>query len=221
MRLSNRRVEGIEYRHPLFQENLPPLNEEQIPTLLVRLRAGEAGAFNEACSGHVRLAMQIVGRYLAVLGRNDKWADELVSAAMEGLVDAVEKVVAGQMEHDNLTGYIVAYIHRYISQVLERRPIVRVPRQTNFDRKAAGLEPLRMQRVGLTDVPTEDIGHLDIEIKELLEKAVQNDQDRQVLELRQAGKTDTEIADELDLSRTTVFVIRKGIETRFMELYNG
>lgn len=225
MRLSNRIIKGLEYRHPLFQADLPPLIEEQVPELLARLRAGDEQARSEAFSGHVRLAMQIVGRYLSVL-RSDKWADDLVSAAMEGIGDALVKIVAGEMTHTNLTGYITSYVHRYISRALECRPIVRVPRITNFDRKAAGLEPLRMDRVGFSHPSiigcvSKDLGQFDVEIREIIEKVVENDQERQILELRQAGKTDAEIADQLDLSKTTVFVIRKGIETRFLELFLG
>jgi hypothetical protein len=224
VRLAKRTIRGSEYRHPLFKLSLMPGAEENVPALLVRLRAGETQARNDAILGYVNLSMSIVGRYIAVM-RSDRLANDMVSAAMEGIVTAVDKVVNGEMTHENLTGYVTACVHRFISAELERRQVVRVPHQTISKRRQAGLEPPpKPVRVDMSDPAVlrkvaRSGEELDFEIREILDRVLQNDLEKSIIELRQQGMTDQQVADELDLSKTAVFVIRKGIETRFLELF--
>jgi RNA polymerase sigma factor (sigma-70 family) len=224
MRLAKRTIRGAEYRHPLFQYDLPPLTEDKIPDLLARLRTRDEGAKKEAVLGYVRLSMSIVGRYIAVL-HSDRLANDLVGAAMEGIVVAIDRVANGEMKHDNLTAFVTTWVHKLISVELERRQVVKVPERTVQDRRKKNLEaPPRPVRVDLNDPTVQrkvsrPSSEDDIEIKEILDRVVQNDLQKSILELRQQGKTDQEIAAELDLSKTSVFVIRKEMETRFLEIF--
>lgn len=202
------------------------MTEDEIPALLACLRTGDANATERVILGHVRLAMQIVGRYLHRL-KSDRLSDLLVSAALEGIIDAVHRVSAGSMEHDNLSGYVTDYIHRYVSRALEDVPTVRVPRTTQQSARYRGETVRRPSRVGFDDpdllrrtAKHDDIN--DFEIKEIIDKIIQSDLERRILELRQEGQTDAEIATALSLSKTSVFLIRKQVERRFLELfYNG
>jgi hypothetical protein len=203
---------------------LPPLAEDQVPTIMARLRAQDEQAREIAYLGHVRLALSIVGRYIAVM-KSDRLADEMVSAAMEAVATGLAKIMAGEMEHDNLTGYLTAKIHSYVSDVIERQPTVSIPRRTVRHQIANDKEARKLSRVDfnspavLRAVTRRE--ETDFEINEILDRAIQNDLDRQVIDLRRDGWTDEKIAEFLELSKTSVFVIRKGVETRFWELFYG
>jgi DNA-binding NarL/FixJ family response regulator len=153
--------------------------------------------------------------------------DILVSAALEGITDAVHHVSSGEgLTHDNLTGYVTDYIHRYVSRALEDQHTVRVPRTTMQDARAQGRTLICPSRVGFDDPAlarrlAQHDELYDFEIKELVDKVVQSDMERKILELRQSGHSDAEIATELSLSKTSVFLIRKQVERRFLELFYG
>ena len=176
--------------------------------------------------GHLRLAMQIVGRYLYRL-KSERLADVLVSAALEGVIDAIHRVSTGDgLTHDNLRGYVTDYIHQFVSKALEDSSSIRVPGRTLRDDKVLGRKTVKPSRVGwddpsLTAKITQPCDPDDIEIKEIVAKACQSDLERQIVARRQEGMSDTEIGEELELGRTSVFLIRKQVERRFLELFYG
>jgi DNA-directed RNA polymerase specialized sigma subunit len=221
MRLSRQRIEGIEYRHPLFQANLPVITQDRLAALIPKINEREA--YNEVIVGHVRLSMQIVGRYLRKLG-SDRLAEDLVSAAYEGIVDAVDRISKGNLKHDNATAYIVEYIHWHISKVLEKRKIVYVPQSTIRDNRKAGKSVSKPHQIDFSDPSIErrlsvrKMALPDFEIAEIVDKITTSDTERRILELRREGHVDAEIAETLGLAKTSVFIIRKDIEKRFLEL---
>lgn len=174
-----------------------------------------------------RLALQIVGRYLAVL-RSDSLADDLVGAALEGLVDAVHRVSTGEAmkDHDNLRGFVTSTIHRYVSEHLERHRAVHVPGRTVRHRRQHGQDSTGPGQIALDDprvlrFRAEHPRELEVEIKDLLEAVIQSEDERTILRLRQEGLGDADIAEQMGLSKTTVFVIRQGLEKRFLEQLYG
>lgn len=226
MRLHKRSIKGREFRHPLFKAGLKPLTEDEIPALVEKIKTQDQDACDYATLGLIVLGLQIVGRYLAVMG-SDRLADDLAGAALEGIVDAIHRVSIGKVEiHSTFRGFVVSNIHRFISDELDRQELVRVPGRTIRRKLAEGDEFLRLQQVSLGDPSivrrhVTQSGIRDFEIKELLDRVLENDQQREILRLRQEGMTDQEVADALGLSKTTVFVIRRDLETRFLELFYG
>lgn len=202
---------------------MTPLTEAEIPGLVIRLRNQDPEAIEKATLGLTRLGLQIVGRYLAVM-RSDSLADDLVGAALEGIVDAVHRVSTSEAmtDHDNLRGFVVSTIHRYISEQIEKHSMVHVPGRTMRRKRKAGADVLEPSRIDFDDprvirYRADYSREREFEITDLLERAIESDEEREILRLRQEGFGDQEIAEQMGLSKTTVFVIRRGLETRFLE----
>ncbi len=196
-----------------------------MPPLLVKIRSKDRAACDRAILGLSLLGLQIVGRYLAVMG-SDHLSDDLAGAAFAGIVDAIDRVAKGEakMLHDNLRGFVVSNIHGFIADEINRQAVVRVPRSTQSAKRRAGEKIVKPTQVDFDDPAIEQRGSTpscasEVEIKDLLEHVIESDQEQKILSLRQEGKTDEEIADDLGLSKTTVFVIRRGLENRFLELF--
>lgn len=220
MRLSGQKVKGLEFRHPLFQAGLKPITPERVAVILPSIRSGDKKACEEAILGHTLLALQIVGRYLRRLD-SDQQADDLSGAALEGIVVAIDKVAHGSMSHDNLTGYVTETIHRMISDYLVHAKLIYVPRETIRDAKRQGRQlPKLLKRVTLEDAAEQKASDvmLESEVDEILSKLFNSDTERKIIECRREGMSDADIASFLGLSKTTVFLIRKEVESRFLEL---
>lgn len=215
---------GSEFHHQLFRlVSVEPVPEADKPALILAIHAGSIEAAHRAILSHVRLGLTLVGRYMALLGCMNK-ADDLASAAMEGLCAGISKIREDGLPHTNLTGYLTEYMHRYISDALDRFANVRVPARTVRDKKAKGEELNRPVVIELTDSIIEQQfdrmkrGMDRIELEELLEKIVQSDTERKIIDLRMEGFKDDYIGQTIGLSTTTVFLIRRELQNRFQEL---
>ena len=206
MRLSRRKIQGRHYDAPLKGE---PLDEQQKPALLAKVRAGNQEACDRLISGHITLAIHIVGRYINVLG-TDKDADFMFSSALEGICTAVHRIKKGVMKHENVTGYITDCIHSAISDELDRLHFIRIPERTRnlHKHKIPDFERHNLQEY---EVYTYDA----LEVEETKEKLIESDRDREILNYRLAGHSDPEIATMLGVSRQTVNLYRREMQKRY------
>lgn len=207
------------FSHPFYKLDVPPIvPQEEVVNLISEIRAGNKEAADRVVMCHIRLMLSIVGRYLTV----HKDSDSLTSAAVHGLCYAVNKIKEGSMDHDNLTGYLVEYIHRFLSEHLDRVSVVRVPRTTKQDHGGKIRHPVIEE---LTEAVIEQ--HFDkkskviskIELDEILDKIVQSPLERQIIEMRTENYKDDEIAIYVGLSKTSVFLIRRELEHRFVSFF--
>jgi len=91
MSLKNIKMKGKSYQHHFT--NLPqPLDDV--------VKAVEEGRWDDLIESHMRLGCMIAGRYVSI-GAN---SDEMVSAAMLGICEAVNKIKKNGLEHKNITG---------------------------------------------------------------------------------------------------------------------
>lgn len=233
MRLSNLPTPTRGYTHFLGRCNLPgKIAEARLKEILPLIRLQNQNAIEEAICGHMRLAMEIVGRYLFVL-KHDRWVDDLVGAAMEGLCDAVNNASA-RLRDDNLTGYIVATIHGRLSRCIDCMPVVRIPRQTRNSRKKAGKSDLPPDPQVLQIDTLSKLKHLNwlvpvsvnsdvkiLELKEIIDKVAFSETHRKILGLLEQSYTLDEIAEQLDLAKTSVWLMRQEMQQRYLELTDG
>jgi len=240
MRLSGVKTSVKGYIHYLGSQNLPPrIDEKQIPSILSEIRLQNQSAIDKAIMGHARLAMEIVGRYLHALG-SDRWADDLVGAAMLGLVQSVNWISIGRMPHDNLTAYIVDTIHRFISDCIDHSQIVRVPEVTRRQRaKRLGKDNLArpktlsihnvikfeslptLKKRSLFQVEQEPYHSSPVEtiaLREIVNKTPTTPLQKRILQLREEGHKDAEIAEILEISTTSVWLMRQEMHQRFIDM---
>jgi len=195
MSLKGRAVRGKSFAHPLQKADLAsPLSDTE------KGEAIEACDWDRLIEAHMRLGCSIAGRYHAKGGD----ADEMVSAAMLGICDAVSRFSTGLIETDNLTGYIVAYIHQHCSETA-RRDCVIPPPQHN--------KPAPTQE--LFDTVTKDFNIVDFDDR--LAAIIQTDREALIISLRRQGYTDGAISGKMGIPRSTVTMVRLNLLKRFQK----
>lgn len=191
-------IKGQSYQHPFARQDLaPPLSdEEKIHTL-------KTENWDLLTKSHMRLGCAIAGRYVRLGGNSD----EMVSSAMLGIVTAVDRIKKGLLKHNNVTGYIIHYIHQHCAEALRIDCVIPVPQHNDS----------KIIVCPITDNNIEATGTRIGELYELLEHIAHTETEKDLIFLRQQGYTDTEVANTLNISRSTVTKTRK----RLLERYNN
>lgn len=217
MLLRGLKVKGASFSHYLRGQNLPEKLERPEADVLRDLRNKPSQIIrDEAALGYIRLALQIAGRYVCALNRPDK-ADVLVSAAVFAVVDAVDRVVKGELKHDNLGGFIVEKIHFGISAELENEVMFGSAARTKRWRRQKGIENEVIKQEALSEDLGTNNSEIEIfEINEALESLGLSDLERQIIELRVQGFRDDYIGEIVGLSQPSVWMIRRDIQTRYL-----
>ena len=111
--------------HPIGQSDLPnQLSLPELTDLLDKHRSGDPNAREKLIMSHVRLVLQICGGYVA---RYPEKKDDIVSAAMLGLVEAVDRMRVHV--HNNIGGYVTIRVHSSIHKFLINDYAIRIPQK--------------------------------------------------------------------------------------------
>ncbi len=187
------KIQGKSYYHPFAVADLKqPLTDDE------KILAIKEKNWNLLIETHMRLGCSIAGRYVKLGGNSD----EMVSAAMLGVCEAVDRTK--QNGHENVTGYIIHYIHQYCSKALQQDCLIPVPRPS---KKKITVCPI-------TDVAIASDNKIN-ELNEILESITKTEDEKMVIFLRQQNYTDYEISEKLSISRPTVTRIRHTLWERF------
>jgi RNA polymerase sigma factor (sigma-70 family) len=120
------------FNGPFKQEELPlPIEPTILQDLVAKLRAGDASVGPTIIGGHMRLCMSVVAKYAH---KYPYITDDLVGAAMYGLVQAVDWAKE-RMYDNNITPYIHQTCERFVREFVEDRLPIRIPRNTYSDMK--------------------------------------------------------------------------------------
>lgn len=222
MFFTKRKVRGVSVDHPLGKDERIPakLEEQRLRILTQRLRSGQETAEErqEIAKGHIRLAIQIAGRYVSVAPTK---SDDLVSCGLFGIAYAINKAQE-KLVDDEITPWIVACIHRFCHRFLTTDQIVRVPPTTYADWKKRGMplpEKISTHLLDENKIPGCNSGHL-YDIKEMLELSAKDEEDRTIIRMRSEGYRDREIAERLKMSVSYICAKRSKIEQRFDVYFN-
>lgn len=156
---------------------------------------------------------------------NINWLlEDMISAGMVALVEAVNSMVGKEVEEPNPTGLISQYIYFALGDLCDRETTIRVPSSTNRMRKVRGMEkietPRRQASVGVGFVLDQE-GVTDPralpELWDSIYGACKTENDRAIVRLRSEGYTDQEISDKVGIARSSVHFLRRAIYERFLE----
>jgi DNA-directed RNA polymerase specialized sigma subunit len=198
---------------------------QEAEALLPRVRAGDIKAKQEMVTGYMRLALTIAGLYYAKL-KSKRWVDELVDAAMMGVVEGVDRLhKVGDSSHSNPKSLVTEYIHLAISNMLDDDKFIRIPGRTQRDRDGRSEERIQeFSKVSDSDTndcilysrisPDADL----VELENLIDQIIETDMEATVVALRRDGHNDQEIGDQLGISRQAVQVIRQDLHDRISVL---
>ena len=189
------------------------LEPDDLMALLKRVRENDNIAIETMILHHVRLTISIVNRYITTYSCR-YLGDDLDSAALAGLVKAVNNVANGKMiNHDNIGGYITDYVNYALSKCMRHDSVVYFPRDA--ERKA--ILPLAERRLILSVSDTIG-GYGEVnEVIEELSTITTNTLEEKILKLRGQGYNDSEISTRLGLSRLAIQRIRSKLKTRYQK----
>ena len=202
-----RKVTGGQYR--LLQGNYPPGVEESRKLELLKLtKEGNIESRDELIMSHIRLALSIVNRYIG-WHQCRYMRGELDDAAIGGVVYALDRVSKGHLAHDNVTGYIVHFIHNFVSACFQKATLIPKPRG-HFRPQAHSIK--------------ENSVHYDpramSELKDLINCTIETADERRIVDLKIAGYTDSQVGAIMAIPQTRVFRIRQTLKQRFERLNN-
>jgi hypothetical protein len=166
---------------------------------------------------NIGLGIYHVNKYLAYLPEYKHTRDDLISAAILGLSEGVAKMIEqGPVENPKPTGLLTLYIQCQVGKTLETEHNIRVPRASRKRNKIQN--PVMYP---LPDSESSELSYDPTPLRDLraqIDACCEDEIDRQIVVLREEGYVDEDIALRLDLPRTTAYVRRRMIYSRFLEL---
>lgn len=185
-------MKGTRFRHWLSKYPFKkPISVERMPEVLSAVRCGNPVAIKEMIESYLGLGLALVARFAKI----DDVVDDLVSAAFLAIVQAVNRIAAGHLTHDNVSPYIVTYIKGGLRKELAKRPVIYTPE--------LAIKPM-WQRVPLENVDASIPADNTLEVEEELASIVSDDTDIEIIRMRLLGYRAIHVAKELGISRGNV-----------------
>lgn len=194
------------YRPLLTNAELSLCTDEEKLELLKKVREKDPIAIEKMILCHIRLVISIVNRYVSS-GLN-YLADDLDSAAIEGVVTSVNRVAEGKMaDHDNVTGYIVKNVHYFIIKAIQHEAAIYVPRK--HSNKTVEFLP------DVLSAKDSQLSIQELEIWDLVDSLTDDNLEKGILKLRSEGHTDAEVGELVGLNRLQILRIRSDLLRRY------
>jgi len=213
MFLANRTVKGVGFSHPLRDLDLPArLSDERLEVLVRELRDGtiNKSGREELAEGHVRLAMDVVGRYLV---RASHKRDVLVAEAMYAIAYAIDRAPT-KLRDNNFTAYCVGCVHRFVVHELLEGHMGAVSHSQYSRLKQRGLPTNGHSFTALQDEHVVQDQSKLFDLQEAVTHSMKTDLERAVICKRLEGLSDAEIGDQLDYSDEMIRQIRLRVGRR-------
>jgi hypothetical protein len=203
--------------------NGPVASREKNETLYPRVVAGDKAACAEMIESNMSLVIDKVDSYLRAFPDLAYLRDDLISEGFLGLVYAVNEKMVGSTPRNekkapSATGYMSHWISFYIGILADSQTGMGCCSKTVRRLRQDG-KPLP-QHVPLPknyDMETyEDPAIRVFELRDEILACCESDEDRVIVEMREKGYGDPEIAKTLDLPHCTVFIMRRELYARFL-----
>ncbi len=241
MFLLGKKIKAKSIKDPLGNVAIPQkLPEKILEDLIIKLREGVATDREKQTiyEGHIRLAINIAGRYAHQVPHKTQ---DLVSEAMLAVGIAIRNVASGKkiLLDSNFTPYCVAKIHSMVSAFVDNDRVVRMPQTTysKAKRNGAELEPLKTTQRPVDAGEYNDEFHskrrcrvnhryrcqtqsntnLSL-INDMITRSVTTASEKKVIDLKRQEYTDKEVAQLLGKSVCWVGIHRRRVEERFVKL---
>lgn len=224
MLLSNMKIRSRHLDHPLGEMNfIKGFTQDQIEEFVGKIKSGTLSKIEreDLITSYIFLALQVAGRYANL----KPWiADDLVSAGLQGIVYAINKA-AEKLTDSNLSAWITANIHRFITQTFLNDDMIAVKSsKLRHEMKLLGITPKPLVRVSIEETKsTLETTAKDIDILEMKEEillASKDSVDKFIIEMKMKGFKDVEIAEFLQMSQSCVAKRRVKIQSRYTKMKN-
>lgn len=204
------------FNHPLVAEYEEVDYGEEAVELAEQVRLGNEEAREKLILGYIKLVMHKVESWLAVFPPLAYLSDDMVSEGFLAVTKAVNKIAEGDLPaKNNPTGYVSVAIHNSLSDYVTGEAIIRVPKWVGPEQRAS-VSPRVFS--GLESATMAGVEHERLlEVKDTLTSICETEYDAVIIELRSHGCTDAEIAEQLELPPTTVYMLRRELYERFQD----
>lgn len=185
-------------------------NNELLPLVM----SGDAAAREEMILLNMPLATFKVDAYLSCFPHLEYLREDLISEGYVALVDAVNRAVNGGVR--NPTGYLSVAIQKQIGQSIDAELFATSKHSARYWR-GQGDEPVPLQKVPNSDYVLAELEYdtrKKDDLKELIVGCCESDEECAIVDLRMKGYKDDEIARQLDIPKTTVFMLRRELHER-------
>lgn len=190
--------------------------KEENDALYPRVAGGDQAAIKLMIESNVGLVIERVESYIRVYPTVGYLRDDLVAEGLLGLTKAVRRMSnEGMQDNPNPTNYISCYVTKAIGAVIEQEGSASVPAETARQMKGRGEAIPRC--VPLNNDKREVDPRVMIELRDIIDACCETAEDRIIVEMREKGYVDKEIAARLDLPHTTVYMLRRDLYRRFLE----
>lgn len=207
MFLIGKKARPISVRYP-FGKIIPPMiTKERLNELVIKLKAGDKSVVDEIVSGNLRLIIYIAGCYAAIRPRKTK---DLIGEASLALIQACHSL--DKMKSDNFGKYATFLIHRACWRFIYEDQLIPIPLSTQWKYGHKDKKIVPNKEVVGRSIPPLNKMVLD----ETIQLAIENEDEKQIFELKCAGYNFDEIEEITGWSRSTCHRIFDRIKKRFI-----
>lgn len=197
-------------------EDYPALPTEETCGLVDELRKTDTRELRDKIiMGNARLVLFKVSAYVSLYRQTLHLKDDMVSAGFLGLTKAVNFLADPEVSHtESPSGLMALFIHREIGQLIEKSNLIVIPLRTKIRNDLKEIKVNNFSEHDY-DLPRNDCSD---DLREVIWNLTETEYERQILNLRESGYTDLEIAERLDLPASTINLIRRELFNQFKAL---
>jgi RNA polymerase sigma factor (sigma-70 family) len=204
------------------------LTREENYQLYQRLIQGDESARERMIEGNMGLVIVRMNAYLRKCPKMSFFRDDLISAGLCGLIEAVTRMQDGnEAEKVNPTGYIYTAIDQAMTRDADEESTIKIPQRTQQKAREAKRpieKPVfvgtKTQKTVFSHLKERDF-HRPYEIREEMLAACDGELERSIIVMHLEGYTDVEIARVLGLHRLNILKARNRICTAFKERWEA
>jgi RNA polymerase sigma factor (sigma-70 family) len=217
----------VKRNDPTYPKELKP---EELEILIGQLRSANSKEVETALfNAHVRIGMNIVGKYAYQLSKNypldPNMEDDLINEMCMGIIIGIKRAVM-KLKDNNITGFIILRIHKRLSSFIKKeykshKRIIDLERGSNKrldelvpEHNTKGKKNKFELRASIHNKSRNNNIKM-IELMEIINLSIKTEAEQKVFNMREQGYRDHEIASELGVTRERVNQIRSKIRKRF------
>jgi hypothetical protein len=176
-------------------------------------------AMKQMIESNMSLVVYRVESYVRAFPTLSHLTDDMTSEGFVGLTTAVNKMAEqGAVEKPHPTSYMTDWITYHIGTVADKETAMgssgKTVRRKRDDGKAL---PLHVSLPKNLEMETyEDDGIRLFELRDEILGCCESDEDRMIVDMREKGYVDNDIAKTLGLPYTTVYLLRRELYARFL-----